>query len=157
MITSFTGEYGFLSNFYPHVQPVPWYGAEVGPLARRPLRYWPTNEHYFQAAKALVPAESAAILAAPTPAAAKRLGRQVPLRADWEAVRLDVMLTGLRAKFLDNELAERLLDTGTLELVEVNTWGDNFWGMCGWDRKEGQNWLGKLLMLVREETRGRMR
>lgn len=155
MITRFTGDYGFLSNFYPHVQVAPWFAKPAGPLRR-----WRTNEHYFQAAKVTTPEAAWAIARSATPAEAKRLGRQVAIRDDWEAVRLDVMLTGLRAKFLDNAMAEQLLDTGTLELVEGNAWGDDFWGMT-WKvatgKPDGQNWLGKLLMLVRAETQGRMR
>ena len=44
----------------------------------------------------------------------------------------------------------QLLDTGDQELVEYNTWGDTYWGVCTRIR-QGQNWLGKILMEVREE------
>lgn len=56
----------------------------------------------------------------------------------------------LRQKFHDPELQQRLLDTGSEELVEGNTWGDVYWGVC--DGK-GQNNLGKILMDLRREYR----
>lgn len=43
-----------------------------------------------------------------------------------------------------------LLKTGDEELVEGNTWGDTFWGVC---KGKGRNELGKILMKVREEFR----
>jgi predicted NAD-dependent protein-ADP-ribosyltransferase YbiA (DUF1768 family) len=55
----------------------------------------------------------------------------------------------LIAKFSQNEdIKGKLLATGDTELIEGNTWGDTFWGVC---RGEGTNWLGKLLMEVRTE------
>ena len=48
------------------------------------------------------------------------------------------------------ELGNKLLETGNQELVEGNTWGDIFWGVCN---GKGQNWLGKILMMVRDEIR----
>ena len=41
------------------------------------------------------------------------------------------------------ELGEKLKATGDGQIVEGNTWGDTFWGVCG---GRGQNWLGRLLM-----------
>jgi predicted NAD-dependent protein-ADP-ribosyltransferase YbiA (DUF1768 family) len=45
-------------------------------------------------------------------------------------------------------MREMLLLTGDCELVEGNTWGDKFWGVCD---GEGENHLGKLLMKIRAE------
>ena len=50
----------------------------------------------------------------------------------------------------DPEYRQRLLDTGDRELIEGNTWGDRFWGVC---RGEGENKLGRILMRVRDELR----
>lgn len=58
----------------------------------------------------------------------KRLGRAAPLNPEWERMKITVMLTALRAKFAQPELAERLRATGTEVLVEGNTWHDQFWG-----------------------------
>ena len=81
---------------------------------------------------------------------AKRLGSQIPLRHDWEQVKLDVMETILRDKFTRHSgLRVQLLDTGDRELVEQNTWGDRFWGVCG----VGENHLGRLLVKIRTGLR----
>jgi ribA/ribD-fused uncharacterized protein len=97
-----------------------------------------------------------------TPGRAKRMGRRVALRSDWESVKEDVMLEGLCLKFSDEQLADWLLETGDEELVEGNDWSDNFWGVCHCKKCQaqgiqGQNRLGHLLMKVREmikEERG---
>jgi hypothetical protein len=44
------------------------------------------------------------------------------------------------------QLARELVGTGDAELVEGNTWGDEFWGVCN---GRGSNQLGRLLMEVR--------
>ena len=92
--------------------------------------------------------ERRAIANASTPGLAKKMGRSVSLRPDWEDIKDDVMLEGLYRKFTNDELADWLLDTGDEELVEGNWWGDRYWGVCN---GIGQNKLGKLLMKVREE------
>ena len=86
---------------------------------------------------------------APSPGAAKRMGRKIAIRNDWEAVKEKVMLSVVRAKFEDAYLRRLLTATGTAALIEGNEWGDRFWGVC---RGEGENRLGKILMKVRSET-----
>ena len=130
MISCFDGEFAFLSNFYP------------SPITDGNLIF-PTVEHYFQAAKTTNMEEYKAIAAADTPGQAKRLGRKVTLRPDWEEVKDQVMLEALRKKLM-------LLATGEEYLIEGNTWGDKYWGVCG---GIGLNHLGKLLMQIREEVR----
>lgn len=133
MIGPFRGDYRFLSNFYVE-----------------PRRQFLSNEHFYQAEKTLVIAERAAIMAAPTAGEAKRLGAEVTLRPDWDDVKLAIMLSGLRSKFYsDKTLGDLLLITGEEPLVEVNTWGDIFWGQSPYGH--GENWLGRLLMEVRTE------
>ena len=47
------------------------------------------------------------------PSEAKKLGRRVNLRKDWEAVKVKIMEEIVRAKFTQNpDLAEKLLATG---------------------------------------------
>ena len=59
------------------------------------------------------------------------------------------MLTLLFCKFHQNpDLLEKLLNTGTQELVEGNRWNDKFWGVCLKTNK-CKNALGKALMKVR--------
>ena len=141
MIVEFDGENEFLSNFYP------------SPILHEGIVY-PTNEHFFQAMKTLDPAERKVIANAETPGMAKRMGRTVKLRSDWEQVKVDVMRTGLMLKFSDAKLAQKLIDTGDEELVEGNWWHDQTWGSCFCPdhcRTPGRNLLGMLLMELRKE------
>ena len=136
-IDLFDGENEFLSNFYS--SPVEYEGIK-----------YQTVEHAFQAAKTLENHERENIALLPTAGKAKRAGKKVKLRQDWEKIKLQVMEELLRKKFGDKELRKRLLATGNKELVEGNNWKDTFWGVCN---GKGQNHLGRLLMKVREEIR----
>lgn len=112
---------------------------------------FPSTEHAYQAAKTLDMAARSAIQALPTCGQAKRAGQQLALRSDWEQVKRDVMLDLQRQKYAVPELRSLLDATGDAELIEGNTWGDTYWGVC---RGVGQNWLGRLLMQVRDEIHG---
>lgn len=60
---------------------------------------------------------------------AKKAGRQLMLRKDWEAVKVGVMRELVFAKFNQNTaLAEKLRATGDASLEEGNDWGDRTWG-----------------------------
>ena len=135
-IVRFAGPYRFLSNFF--ARPLLWEGKR-----------FPTAEHAYQAAKCSRSHEFEMIRNAPSPGAAKRMGRKIAIRNDWEAVKEKVMLSVVRAKFEDAYLRRLLTATGTAALIEGNEWGDRFWGVC---RGEGENRLGKILMKVRSET-----
>ena len=147
MISEFDKEWAFLSNFY-------WSEIEFEGIT------YPTNEHFFQAMKTLDVNERRAIANCRTPGQAKRMGRRIALRPDWEDIKESVMLEGLCLKFADEQLADWLLETGDEELVEGTTWHDNEWGNCSCPKCahiEGKNKLGRLLMQVRDmikEERG---
>lgn len=138
-IHSFSGPYEFLSNFYK---------AEV--VMGGGMLVFPTAEHAFQSYKTddyrdILKFTDCNL----TAAQAKRLGRSVTLRPNWENVKDACMLSVLRLKFCPgSELARKLMDTGDAELVEGNNWGDTYWGVCN---GVGQNKLGELLMQVRDE------
>lgn len=136
-IDSFSGRYRFLSNFFP---------CEIFYCGKS----YPTVEHAFQAAKTLDESAREHIRLQSTPGRAKQLGRMCVLRTDWESVKKDVMLNLLRFKFGRPDLRALLKSTGDFYLVEGNNWGDYFWGVCN---GSGENWLGKLLMQVRDEIR----
>jgi ribA/ribD-fused uncharacterized protein len=74
-------------------------------------------------------------------------------RADWDAVKVDIMRDILRAKVEQHEYVRRkLLATGDRELIE-DSWRDDFWG---WGpNRDGQNMLGQLWMEIRDELRFR--
>ena len=134
MIDSFTGEFRFLSNFFP---------AEV---VLDGVTY-PTVEHAYQACKTLLDSQRLQIWKAATPAIAKRLGKQVDVRPRWNDIKVHEMRKLLAQKFRHEHLQELLLATRGQEVVEGNWWGDPFWGVY---EGKGENWLGKLLMEVRD-------
>lgn len=135
VINNFRGENAFLSNFTP-CQIV--YEGVV----------YPTVEHAFQGAKCKHPEDKAKIAMLAIPALAKKAGRRVDMRVDWNEIKVRVMKELLTLKFADPELRKALLKTGNAVLIEGNTWNDTFWGVC--DGK-GENYLGRLLMEVRKD------
>jgi ribA/ribD-fused uncharacterized protein len=88
---------------------------------------------------------------APTASKAKQIGKTVPLRADWEEVKVDAMYKAVYAKFSQNPgLKAQLFATGNRYLEEGNTWNDTNWGV---QNNIGLNLLGQILMLVRSQLR----
>ncbi len=138
-IGSFHNEYRFLSNFW-----------DV-PVTYKGLTYL-NSEAAFQAQKCVDEAEKEQFTTLRT-SDAKRLGRHVQLRPDWEDVKIAIMEEIVLAKFTQNEdLKQQLLATGDMVLEEGNTWHDLYWGVDAKTR-EGQNHLGRILM--REKLRNR--
>ena len=140
MINKFEGQYAFLSNYYN------------SPIVYESIEY-PTVEHAFQAAKTLDMTKRYEISRLETPGAAKRAGRTLNLRKDWEDVKFEVMENCLREKFKDPELLMKLIATKGQFLIEGTTWHDKCWGICTCERcgGNGANNLGKLLMKIRDE------
>lgn len=140
-IDHFRDTYDFLSNFYP-------VKIEYSGLT------YQNAEAVFQAQKCLSDEERAEFCELPANTA-KRVGRQVKLRDDWEDVKIQLMEEIVRAKFAQNsELAKKLISTDDIPLIEGNTWGDKFWGV---DIRTGQgeNNLGKILMKIRAEIKAK--
>ena len=138
-VTSFSGPWRWLSNFYPCVCV---YEGDV----------YPSSEHAYQAAKFPKGHEARKTVAAlPTPGATKKFANAFKHAhsKDFHDRKQQVMLDVLRSKFLMNrDLQDKLLATVNpeAELIEGNTWGDTYWGVCN---GQGENHLGKLLMRVR--------
>jgi predicted NAD-dependent protein-ADP-ribosyltransferase YbiA (DUF1768 family) len=149
-ITSFSGDFRFLSNFWE-------------------CRIWlfdmffSTTEAAYVAAK--LPEHLSGLrekIASLPPGKAKRFGRgedifkdgtaKFVLRSDWDSnMRLATMRILLAQKFCPIQnpgLAEMLISTGNAEIIEGNTWGDTFFGVCN---GVGKNHLGRLLMERRAE------
>lgn len=140
-IANFFGEYRFLSNF--------WYcDVQLDGVT------YPSVEHAYQAAKTLCLGQRATIREAATPAAAKRLGKRVTMRPDWDQEKRTVMAGLCWQKFQYPDLREKLIATAPRDLIEGNTWGDVFWGVC---RGKGHNYLGIILMNIRRELMIKMR
>ncbi len=135
-ISAFTGKYAFLSNFYP--APVSYMGQTYA-----------NNEAAFQAQKTSCAKEQQkfSIFRLHNPAEAKKLGRKLILRPDWDKVKVFIMYEICMCKFMQNPvLRDALLATGRRPLVEGNTWNDTFWGIAN---GRGENQLGQILMDVR--------
>ena len=140
VIDSFHGKYGFLSNFHPSPIQIKLPAGE--------MLIFPTVEHFYQAMKSEKVQDWIDIANMPSPGQTKRAGRKLQLRSDWEHTKLVFMENALRAKFQIPSLREQLKATGDIKLIEGNTWGDTFWGVC---KGQGQNHLGRLLMKIRGE------
>lgn len=137
-ITSFTGEFYFLSNFYPT------------PVTFDEIVY-PSSEHAYVAAKTTDETTRRVIAKIPSAFEVKKYGRKIKIRDNWHGVKWGLMYTIVGSKFRRNlHLKELLLDTGNITLIEGNTWGDTYWGVC---EGVGQNHLGRILMRIREELR----
>ncbi|WP_367299169.1 NADAR family protein [Hafnia alvei] len=129
--------YGYLSNFAP-------YGFALGDV------FWPTVEHYFQAAKFLDQTVKLSILQTQSPMEAAKIGRdrRNKLRDDWESIKDDVMRAAVFNKFSQNkEIGQLLLATNDAHLVE-HTSNDAYWADGG--DGSGKNMLGLILMETRE-------
>lgn len=137
-IIEFQGENRWLSNFW-----------------KVPIRYggrlYPCVENAYQAAKCENDYDRDQFTGI-TPGQAKRLGRTVTIRSDWESRKLQVMETLLRLKFQHPTMGFRLVQTGNAQIEEGNHWGDTFWGI---DLRTGQgeNNLGKLIMKIRQDLK----
>lgn len=135
-IDSFKGNYEFLSNF------APCYIRYEGVL-------YTSVECAFQAAK-VSDINIKKQIAQLTPKDAKKYGKKVKLRSDWNNVRIDIMRDLLKIKFNDDHFGyrQKLVNTGDSYIEEGNKHHDTFWGVCN---GIGENHLGKLIMEIREE------
>lgn len=145
MINGFRGEYYFLSNFSDSKIEYDGYTYLNAEAAFHAQKNNSSTYKYMMQFQ--------------DPSIAKKEGRRVELRADWEKVKDEIMYNIVKAKFEQNEeLKRKLLATDNKLLVEANTWHDNYWGICKCNRSKcldsvGKNKLGKILMKVRNELR----
>jgi ribA/ribD-fused uncharacterized protein len=137
-IDRFEGDYEFLSNFYYCI-----------------LNYegitFEHSEAAYQASKTLDMdiRKSFTFL---TPGKAKREGKKIKSRENWDIIKLRIMEDIVRAKFNQNpEIKRRLIETNDAILIEGNDWDDHFWGVCDGN---GENHLGKILMKIRSDYNG---
>jgi ribA/ribD-fused uncharacterized protein len=108
MIGPFRGKYRFLSNFY------------CAPFRIDGVVY-KSVEHYYQSHKTTDKEERESIIRCDSPGDAKRLGKRVTLREDWDTVKVFVMVEGVLEKFRQNsDLLKRLIETGDEDIVELN-------------------------------------
>ncbi|KAI0566286.1 YbiA-like protein [Gracilaria domingensis] len=151
------GPQAVLSNFWHCPQP----------FADSENRQFSTSEHYMMHGKAVLFGDeemAEAILNAPTPLAAKKLGRKVRNFDNevWRQHRLRIVAEGCFLKFSQCKNARRfLLGTGDRILVEAAA-RDRIWGIgmsaanvykCDPTKWRGLNLLGETLMMVRHRLR----
>lgn len=141
-ITEFREEYRFLSNFYQC------------PFEYKGLVY-PNSEAAFQAQKCSTDEERIKYTQVKNPVFAKRMGKKEPgFPCNWDDICYDIMKDILVCKYSVPELRDKLLATGDVYIEEGNKWHDNRWGHCicaKCQQKEGLNWLGKILMEIRDD------
>jgi len=152
MIDKFDGKYRFLSNFYPckiEHQGITYNSVEAFYVAMK------VNDQQLINGKYYTPGDFREMISKIKESAiVKKIGSKVKLRSDWNSKKLEFMNWAVREKFKDENLKQLLLSTGEQELIEGNFWKDTFWGVCN---GKGQNHLGKILMTVRDELRGKKR
>ena len=138
MINEFSGKYRFLSNFWSCY--VKYAGV-----------WYPSVENAYQAAKMNNTEDRKRFLDIKA-SEAKKLGRLLPMREEWDDEKLDIMYQLVRQKFTTSPiLRDLLIETDSEELQEGNWWGDTYWGTVN---GKGENYLGKILMKVRDEING---
>lgn len=152
IIARFRGKYKFLSNFYE--SPIEIDGIE-----------YPTVEHAYQERKTLDSDRRRKIRNADTPMESAKLGRadETEIRDGWFKYDLKgyFMRDLVWIKFKQNpKLAKKLVETGDAYLIEGNYWHDNYFGACYCEDchhsgEQPKNWLGRILMDVREKLKGR--
>lgn len=136
-IEGFQNEFRFLSNFEP--VRVVLDGITYSSV-----------EHAYQAAKSLDVEERKIIQKAAGPGHAKRLGKIMGCREDWDDVKERIMTDLCIQKFAQEPYMSLLLATGDAYIEETNTWKDTHWGVCN---GKGKNRMGHILMKIRADLR----
>lgn len=149
MIDSFYGNNLWLSNF------------QVCKIEYDGYIYWSTQAAYqaqkFKGTK-IQTDRIRKVFTKIEPNQAKMLGSIIPLREDWQEVRLGIMKDILQIKFNMQPYKTMLIKTGTQELVQGNYWHDTFFGKCNCEKHkgQGQNHLGNIIMQIRDELQNKL-
>jgi ribA/ribD-fused uncharacterized protein len=134
-IKGFGGDHFFLSNFYPKA------------ISHKGRRFH-TSEHAYVWEKCPTDLWYAAVSSTKSPGKVKAMGRSVKLRPNWEEIKVQAMYDVVKSKFADSFLEANLLGTGSAYLEETNMHKDSYWGVY---KEQGENVLGYILMVVRQE------
>jgi ribA/ribD-fused uncharacterized protein len=141
VIERFKDEFHFLSNMY--LVDIHYNGIDFNSV-----------EQAYQYQKTTSTREGLKVLKCNDPKKVKGIAKGFKfIREDWNDVRLGIMYNLLWIKFNNPQLKEALLLTDGWELVEGNWWGDIFYGVCD---GVGENYLGKLLMKVRDKLKNEL-
>ena len=127
------------------------------PLTYKNISYT-SPEHFYQAMKTTDPVIRQSIANSNTGGKAKRLGRKISIRSDWDDITIQVMTVAIAHRKHDNSWIDKLISTND-EIVEWNYWHDNYWGNCICDKCldiKGLNNLGRIIMNLRTEINMRI-
>lgn len=130
------GKWGCFSNFSKH-------SILIGNTE------YPTSEHLYQALKCIRSDDIQKILKTDNPKIAKTIAHSIPIRKDWNDIKINAMHRVLKLKFDQHiDVRHALYDSIGCEIIEASPY-DSFWG---WGLHEnGENHLGKLWMEIRSE------
>ncbi len=131
----FKDKYDYLSNMYP---------CPVKVMINNNVYEFKCSESVYQACKCPERIEEFVNL---NGYEAKKLGKRVKLRPDWEELKFGFMYAVVKAKFDQNKFLGLRLKSLKGDIVEENTWNDTYWGICN---GIGDNNLGKILMDLRD-------
>ena len=132
-ITSFTGEYSFLSNSFPclvEIDGLKFNSAEAA--------FWSQKVKDVNARRKYTRLN-------PNKAREKAMNA-VPID-DWDELKEDIMKKILKIKFSNPDLKKKLKDTNKQKLLNNTTYRDEYWGIY---LGKGKNKLGVLLMELRD-------
>jgi ribA/ribD-fused uncharacterized protein len=135
-IIEFRGDYRWLSNFSPCK------------IILDGLEY-KSVEHAYVSAKSDDPEWKITCQTEESAGKLKRLGQKLPIKENWDALKISIMKQCLDQKFDQEPYKSNLISTGNVDIEEGNNWNDTFWGI---DLKTGigKNMLGKMIMEIRD-------
>ena len=107
MIDSFKGKHAFLSNFY--LIEIQFDGIIYNSV-----------EHAYQASKTIDLSSRLMISKLETPGRAKRMGQLVPIRSDWEDVKVSIMTRLVGIKFGNSFLRKKLIKESKNEQLKLD-------------------------------------
>lgn len=146
MIETFKDEYAFLSNFQELPRPI-----------RQDGLVFHSVETFYQAMKFTdrgIQVQLAALGAGKSKTTARKLVKQGLLRPDWPEIQQRVMFLALVHKFLapgNEQLKHHLMGTRMHRYIQEGNWHkDKYWGFC-FHTNKGENILGLMLMVIRNE------
>ena len=141
MINIFRGEYNWLSNFYDCT--VTYDGCEFKSV-----------EHAYLYAKSPKDPDWLRYCLKETASIVKRKSKSIDIRGDWDDVKLDIMYDLLIQKFNQEPFKTKLIETGEQNIIEGNSWGDEYWGVnLSVQPNYGENHLGRIIMKIRKKIK----
>lgn len=149
-IAGFFGIFRFLSNFYILENGI-WFEDLTYPSVEHAYQAakWPASGMHRYEGNKIASREAFLDI---TSGEAKYLGNLAPgfNSKKWNKKKIELLRAMVFQKFEKNfKLRKMLMEMEGYHLEERNSWGDKFWGTN--ETGEGENNLGKILMVVRDK------